>query len=56
MAQLISVPTLIVNTSEGALEAKLAAATDLISRAKEIIPDSYINWHDFARAALGGKP
>lgn len=39
-----------------ALEAKLAAATDLISRAKEIIPDSYINWHDFARAALGGKP
>ncbi|MGN7960340.1 hypothetical protein, partial [Brucella sp. 22210] len=44
------------NANVEALEAKLAAAKDLISRAQEIIPDSYINWHDFARAVLGGKP
>ncbi|KAB2676747.1 hypothetical protein F9K85_09635 [Brucella tritici] len=38
------------------LEAKLTAAKDLISRAQEIIPGNYMHWHDFARAALGGKP
>ncbi len=39
-----------------ALEAKVAAAKDLISRAQEIIPGNYMHWHDFARAVLGGKP
>ncbi|KAB2792561.1 hypothetical protein F9K96_05305 [Brucella anthropi] len=39
-----------------ALETQLATAKDIVSRAQEIIPDSYINWHDFARATLGGKP
>lgn len=37
-------------------EDKLAAATDLVSRAQEIIPVYQYTWHDFARAALGGKP
>lgn len=39
-----------------ALETQLEAARDVVSRAQEIIPDSYINWHDFARAALEAKP
>lgn len=45
----------IYKESAEALEAKLAAAKDLISRAQEIIPGNYMHWHDFARAALGGK-
>lgn len=39
-----------------ALEAKLAAANDLVVRAQVIIPDHYVNWHRDARAVLGGKP
>ena len=39
-----------------ALEAKLAAANDLVVRAQVIIPDHYVNWHRDARAVLGVKP
>lgn len=37
-------------------EAKIAAAYELVERAQELVSEKYAQWHQDARAVLGGKP